>query len=224
MASSSLPENWACINGNGDSDKFEVTEIDSAILMSLLEESQGEECDDERLKSVIRSLEAEIDPTMMDGHDSLVELGWGTANMDGCQLSVGGQVDGQDCLTSHDLDFNWMELDTVPSSPGDEMTNWYVEPCGDEMDGVIEFGSVRDYSHMYYGIPLDENGYALPILLFLWPPSVIHLPVMIALGFNGCTPNNSVWAPPSVYADSQFFLFWLIASAWKGNKIGTNND
>uniref|UniRef100_A0A5B7ASK9 Uncharacterized protein n=1 Tax=Davidia involucrata TaxID=16924 RepID=A0A5B7ASK9_DAVIN len=149
---SSKPENWACINGNDDFDNFEVTEINGALLMSLLEESQGEECDDERLRSVIQSLEAEIDSNMMDGHDSLVETEWGS------QLSGGGQVDGHDCSTSHDLDFNWMDMEMVPSLPGDDMTNWYMDPCGDEMDGIIEFGGVRDYSHIYYGIPLEENG------------------------------------------------------------------
>ncbi|GMP66240.1 hypothetical protein CsSME_00026673 [Camellia sinensis var. sinensis] len=70
MVVSVVTENWASINSDADEfEKFEIPEIDSALLMSLLEESQADQdCDDddERLMTVIRSLEAEIDPNVMD--------------------------------------------------------------------------------------------------------------------------------------------------------------
>ncbi|KAA8524069.1 hypothetical protein F0562_010500 [Nyssa sinensis] len=157
MASS---ENWACINGKNDFDNFEVKEVDGALLMSLLEESQGEECDDERLKSVIQSLEAEIDSDMMDGHDSLVEPEW-CSHMEGCQRCRAGQVDSHDCLISHDLDFNWMGMDmnmnmnmdmVMASMANDDMTNWYMDPCGDEMHEIIEFGVLSIQSFFLYNM------------------------------------------------------------------------
>ncbi|XP_059664514.1 uncharacterized protein LOC132310349 [Cornus florida] len=154
---SALPENWSHINGSDDFDQFEVPEINTALLMSLLEESQVEECDDERLRSVIQSLEAVIDPNRLDGHDSLVEMEWGSGNLNGCTTpSDGEQLNGQDCSTSLDLDFSWMDVEMVPSSPSDEMTNWYMDSFRDGTDGVIELG---DYSQICYGMPLEEHEY-----------------------------------------------------------------
>uniref|UniRef100_A0A5B7CCB0 Uncharacterized protein n=1 Tax=Davidia involucrata TaxID=16924 RepID=A0A5B7CCB0_DAVIN len=139
-----VPENWACTNSYD-----ELTELDGDLLMSLLEESQVNDGDEERLRRVIQSLEAEIDPIMMEGHNSLVE-----PKLDGfpedCQFSDASQVDSQDCLTSHDLDINWIDMD-------DDMTNWCMDPCGGEMDGIIEFGGIGDYSHIFYGVPLEEQ-------------------------------------------------------------------
>ncbi|GFZ07605.1 hypothetical protein Acr_19g0005420 [Actinidia rufa] len=145
----SVPENWACINGDDDEfDQFKVNEIDSDLLMSLLEELHGEECDDERLTSMIRSLEAEINPIVMDGHDLPMH------NSDSCQPSDAAQVDGQDCSMAHDLDLHWMHVEMAPASPSDEMTNWYMDPCGDEFDGV------RDHSQNLYGVVhLEELSY-----------------------------------------------------------------
>jgi len=158
----SLPEK-AFINGVDEGlDQFEVQEIDGALLMSLLEESNAEDCDDDKLTSVIRSLEAEIDPNMMDGHDLSMDLGWGS-NPENFQPFDVAQVDDLDCSISHDLDdFDWMEMEMEmipPSSPSDEMNNWYMDPCGDELDGVIGFGAVTDFSNMYYGVPLEELTY-----------------------------------------------------------------
>ncbi|KAK9266474.1 hypothetical protein L1049_021386 [Liquidambar formosana] len=151
-------ENYACINGDDDFNQFEVSEINGALLMSLLEESQGEVGDDDRLMSVIRSLEAEISPNRTYGLDSPMELEFGV-NQEDYQLCNAGQVDGQDCSTSADLDFGWIDMELTSSSPSDDVTNWYMDPCGDEMDGIIEFGGVSDYSQIYYGVPLEEHGY-----------------------------------------------------------------
>jgi hypothetical protein len=32
-----------------------------------------------------------------------------------------------------------------------------MDPCGNEVDGIIEFGGLSDYSHVNYGIALDEE-------------------------------------------------------------------
>ena len=150
----SVPENWACINAAADEfDQFEVNKIDGVLLMSLLEESHNEECDDERLTSVIRSLEAEINPIVMDGHDSPMH------ELDNCQPSEAAQVDDQDSSMAHDLDLYWMDVEMGPASPSDEMTNWYMDPCGDEFDAIIEFGCVSDYSQNLYGVHLEELSY-----------------------------------------------------------------
>ncbi|KAF7112657.1 hypothetical protein RHSIM_RhsimUnG0205200 [Rhododendron simsii] len=155
----SLPEHWACVDGNDhDFNQFEVQEIDGALLMSLLEEPNAEDCDNGQLTSVIRSLEAEIDPDLINGDDLSMELGWG-ADSEGFQPFDAAQVNGLDfCSIAHDLDdFDWMEVEMIPpSSPSNEMNNWYMDPCGDELDGIIGFG---DFSNMYYGVPLEELAY-----------------------------------------------------------------
>ncbi|CAL5336154.1 unnamed protein product [Camellia sinensis] len=183
MASSSVAENWACmINGDDEFDRFEVPEIDTALLMSLLEESQvDQDCDDERLTSVIRSLEAEIefDPNMMDGQDDhhlpLQPHHQRDGNLKGCQPSDGAQVDGGDCSDPHDdLDFNWMDVEMAPSSPSDDIANWYMDPYGGEMERIIEFiDQARDYSHTSYGVPLEEHSGAYG---YLWQET--HTSVM----------------------------------------------
>ncbi|KAG5551473.1 hypothetical protein RHGRI_009784 [Rhododendron griersonianum] len=154
----SLPEHWACVNGNDhDFDQFEVQEIDGALLMSLLEDSNAEDCDNDQLTSVIRSLEAEINPNMINGDDLSMEVGWGT-DSEGFLSFDAAQADGLECSIAHDLDdFDWMEVEMIPpSSPSNEMNNWYMDPCGDELDGIIGFG---DFSNMYYGVPMEELAY-----------------------------------------------------------------
>ncbi|KAE9456265.1 hypothetical protein C3L33_11824, partial [Rhododendron williamsianum] len=158
MAGSLVPENWASINDSDyDFDQFEVQEIDGALLMSLLEEPSPEDCDDDKLTRVMKSLEAEIDPKIVDGLDLSMELEWGT-DSEGFQPFNAAQVDDLDCSISHNLDdFDWMEVEMIPpSSPSDEMDNWYMDPCGDELDGIVGFG---DFSNMYYGVPLEELAY-----------------------------------------------------------------
>ncbi|KAG5551475.1 hypothetical protein RHGRI_009786 [Rhododendron griersonianum] len=155
----SLPENWACINGNDhDFDQFEIQEIDGALLMSLLEESSPEDCDNDKLTRVMKSLEAEIDQKIVDGLDLSMDLGLGTDSEGFQPFFDAAQVDYLDGSISHSLDdFDWMEVEMIPpSSPSDEMNNWYMDPCGDELDDIIGFG---DFSNMYYGVPLEELAY-----------------------------------------------------------------
>ncbi|KAF3442290.1 hypothetical protein FNV43_RR16206 [Rhamnella rubrinervis] len=172
-----LSESYTCnINGEDGLEGFKVSGINGALLMSFLEELQDEDRDDERLNSVIQSLEAEIFNSsstctaILDGHDH--------SNMDQTQLvmSDGEVIDGScslghikdgDCSVSIELDHEIGRadhMDTVPcSSPSDDL-NWYMEPYGDEMHSMIGFGGViNDYSHVYHGVALDledQGGYS----------------------------------------------------------------
>ncbi|CAK9157711.1 unnamed protein product [Ilex paraguariensis] len=163
-----VPENWSCMNGpNHDFHNMEVSEVETALLISLLDESQGDDiCDDERLRSVIQSLEVEIGPQMVDDvHNSFVDPSYYTnmALEEGCSLSEGGvHADGQDCSSSCDLDHTyWMDMEMMLSSPSDCMINWYLDSYGEDMEGmgIFEFG-VRDcFSFSYYGNCIEDHEY-----------------------------------------------------------------
>ncbi|XWS10227.1 hypothetical protein CRYUN_Cryun39dG0057200 [Craigia yunnanensis] len=136
-----LKEKPGLIDGSNIMEETEVPEIDTALLMSLLEESQCEEyCNEEQVNSLMESLEAEI--RMQANHGS-------------CN-TISGEIesnDGFDC-------FQWTEMEMVPSSPSDDM-NWYVENHAEEisMDDLVEFGNY--FLQNYYEIPL-EHGYSSP--------------------------------------------------------------
>ncbi|KAI3769397.1 hypothetical protein L6452_00499 [Arctium lappa] len=139
-----IQENWATINDQDGFDEFESLEIDDTLLMSILEEPHvDDECDDERLSSVIQSLEAEINPIVIDDHDMSLELEW-NIDWEGChQFSA-----NQNTSRSHDLDYNWMEMDEM-----------YIQGYEDGMGGIIEFGGVKDYSQFSYGNNMEEHVY-----------------------------------------------------------------
>lgn len=148
---SPMPESLACNTGDADFQGIEVSEIDGAMLMSFLEESQGEERNEDGLNSIIRSLEAEINSDTMEGRDLTLDPEFIGDVEDG---RLRRHMDGHDCAVPHDqLGFGWVDMEPQP-------VPWYMEPCEIEMDGVIEFGGLSDYSHMNYGIALDqEQGY-----------------------------------------------------------------
>ncbi|KAJ8527759.1 hypothetical protein K7X08_015210 [Anisodus acutangulus] len=156
-------ENWACINGcNNDLCNFDHSQIDCALLMSLLDDSKGLEYidhDNERLTSVIRSLQTEIDEQhMINDHDS-VQDSQGSNNGDDWQSREAGQGQiSQDFPKSDDLDFNWMdiEMEIAPSSTSDDMNFWYLDTSygqDHEAHDVYEYG--------YGAFPLEENSSAL---------------------------------------------------------------
>ncbi|KAI4342443.1 hypothetical protein MLD38_027070 [Melastoma candidum] len=146
----------------------EVFGINQDVLDSLLEETQGDEQDDERLNSVIRSLEAEINPGLMvEYHDLLAQVELvGDLEMDSSAGDTGG--------AETDMDFSWVELDMdrvgLGSSPSEDM-NWYINmnQCGENMG---EFG-MGDYSQFSYppppppGLSLEEQTTCCP----LWQPN-----------------------------------------------------
>lgn len=151
-------ENWACINGcNNDLSNFDHSQIDCSLLMSLLDDSQGVDDidhDNERLSSVIRSLEAEIDDQPLINVDQNSHQG--STNGEDWQSRESGQSQSQDFLESDGLDLNWMdiEMEIAPSnSISDDMMNfWYMENSygqDHEVHDVYEYG--------YGTFPLEEN-------------------------------------------------------------------
>ncbi|GMJ05365.1 hypothetical protein HRI_004205700 [Hibiscus trionum] len=107
-----LKEKPALIDGSNAIEGIETPGTDAALLMSILEEmeSQCEEyCNEEQVNSLMESLEAEI---RMANHGS-------------CS-SIEGDVE-------HNGSFEWAEMETVPSSPSDDM-NWLVEDHVEEME------------------------------------------------------------------------------------------
>lgn len=167
MASLVTSDNkWACINGGDELERVEVSKINGSFLMSLMEELQDhvEERDEERLNSVIRSLEKEINLCTMDAEqDSCMEPDHHQFTSDvedshSCDNLE--QIDGHDfSISIDDLDMNeWINMEAAaPCSPSHEM-NCYVYHCGDEMstNGVIGFeGISTDYSaYNFYGVVL----------------------------------------------------------------------
>lgn len=109
------PENWpVCINVDTDDtdllNQIEISEIDSAILMSFLDESHMEYCDDEKLRSVIQSLEAELDPISVINNPAAPNLD----NYNGDFLFA--NMGSEDSSELVDVDFSWMDIE-ISSSP-----------------------------------------------------------------------------------------------------------
>ena len=120
-------------------EEIEFSEANNVLLMSLMEETQEDEFyGNDRLVSIIQSLEQEItDP----------------------KLDRSAQVDGHNCSGSISDDFSWIDMEVASSSPFHEMNAW--SPCGDEMDGmVLEYGvgnGISDYSQIYCGVFLEQQ-------------------------------------------------------------------
>ncbi|KAG4384349.1 hypothetical protein AAZX31_13G243200 [Glycine max] len=120
----------------------EFSEANNVLLMSLMEETQEEEYyGDERLVSMIQSLEAEITDT---------EIG---------QMYEMGHVDGQDCSTSVSDPNHWVDMELISSLPFDEMNAWI--PSGYEMmeHAAMEYeaGTGIDDLQLCYGAFLDQQ-------------------------------------------------------------------
>lgn len=111
-------------NGDDGSNGVEISKFNSDLLISLLEESHGEEYNDEQVNRAIESLEAEINANMLEaGHDLAMEP------------EFLGDEDVQNCLAS--MEFEWAEMEMVPSSPSDDM-NWGMDQCENELDFMFE--------------------------------------------------------------------------------------
>ncbi|KAL2331224.1 hypothetical protein Fmac_018805 [Flemingia macrophylla] len=117
---------------------LEFSEANNILLMSPLEETQEEYYGDDRLVSMIQSLEAEIsDPEM-------------------------GHMDDQNCSTSDSgSDDNWVDMEVISSLPFDEMNNAWI-PCGDEMmmehaPMPYEAGNDIDEFQWYCGVFLEQQ-------------------------------------------------------------------
>lgn len=127
MASFSMEENWVMFDGNNSFEGSELSGMNAAFLMSLLEESiQGEEhYDNERLSILIQSLEAELDPNGKNGNDTTK----------GHLMGPGGH----DCWLADCCCWNIdAEMGSPPSSSrddDDDISLWY--PIGDQMDDMV---------------------------------------------------------------------------------------
>nr|XP_043621501.1 uncharacterized protein LOC122593194 [Erigeron canadensis] len=141
-----IQETWATIKTHQeDFDDFESLEIDDTLLMSLLDEPHvDDECDNEKLSSVIRSLEAEIKPIVIDDHDMSLDLEWNVDWEGVHQFST----TNQNYSKSQDIEYNWIEMDDM-----------YIQGYEDGMGGIIEFDGVKDYSQISYGNSIEEHGY-----------------------------------------------------------------
>ncbi|CAI9784333.1 unnamed protein product [Fraxinus pennsylvanica] len=153
---SMVADNWESVDGYDYFINTENSEIGESVLMSLLDESQNEDCDDERLENVMRSLEAEIMPNNTNCY-SFDNLEWESGPVE-CQSSSEESVNELEIEMEfsklHDLDFQWMDLEMDPSSPCDGgMASWYMDPYEQEMGAVTDFGGLKNYSHISYGTP-----------------------------------------------------------------------
>lgn len=160
MASSIDELSWSCIMEDDDHDNqlgsgMEMLEMVNALRASLFEDSQAgvEDCsDNERLRSLIQSLEAEInkplehEPAGSSFMDVELQMDHDQSHNDDdhetCS-SVGSLMWGQDCCTLPLDHCDIVDHDLVASSPtDDEMNNWWVEPIGDGfIHGVALRGS-----------------------------------------------------------------------------------
>lgn len=111
----------------------DFSNIDSSFLMSLLNDSQGEDEDDEMLRAVILSLEPEItNHVSCSGTDNSEDNGFS----DEC------------CSTSHDHypDFEWIGMEMEM-----EMTGYFT-------GNMVEVGGLEeDYSQVCYEMAMEED-------------------------------------------------------------------
>ncbi|KAK4355325.1 hypothetical protein RND71_024296 [Anisodus tanguticus] len=169
MANLLAAENWTWIDGCDDWSNFDVSLIDGDIVMSLLDDMQGDQLgddhhDDERLTSVIRSLEAEIDhgqsrptfnvvsePTVKIHDDISFEDKQGrNYNIKDLQSwDITGQYQSCNIVESNELDFSWMEMEMemISMYPSDEMNFWNID---------TNYG--QDYPCI---VSIEENDYSL---------------------------------------------------------------
>ncbi|KAH0986427.1 hypothetical protein GBA52_013604 [Prunus armeniaca] len=134
-----LAENWSCMNNNMDmNDHFPgaagagtSSNMSNALLMSLLEETQGDQDhDEERLRSLIRALEVELDPTTSEDHEIFMEnphqFG-GISQEDFHPLDV-GYVSGGDFPGTDAAGFGWIDMEIGSSSQEGtgESVDWYM--------------------------------------------------------------------------------------------------
>ncbi|KAK4256010.1 hypothetical protein QN277_008931 [Acacia crassicarpa] len=124
------------------------SETNKILLMALMEETQEDHQyhADDRLISMIQSLEAEISSTTSSG-DSYQSY----------DIMV-GQVGDQDCSTSSSISFSadWDDMEVVPASSSfDEemmMNAWTLCAAG----GVDSTADYYNSSEFYYGVLLEN--------------------------------------------------------------------
>ncbi|KAM1041937.1 hypothetical protein FF1_031100 [Malus domestica] len=168
------PENWAYanmgVNHNFSESSVGVasSNVSNALLMSLLEETQGgdQDHDEERLSSLIRALEVELEPTTSEGDgifmDNLHEFG-SINQEDHFQPFDVGSVDGRDFQETNAPGFGWMDMEIgFSSSQGtDESVDWYMDDsCFGDIDRMSSSGGSQYNGSITTTItPSEEDGY-----------------------------------------------------------------
>ena len=146
MASFVTSENWACVEDFEGNDQV-LSDIDCAFLVSALMDDRVEESDEERLNSVIQSLEAEINYSSTTDHvvDDHLDA---------------SQMDGHDCSISfHDLEMMnvWFEMAESEPSNNELNNNWYMYPSGEMISIKVNDYSSNDTSTNCLGVALDDQ-------------------------------------------------------------------
>lgn len=156
---SMFDESWNCNLEDKDLERLEVPELDGALLMELLEESDADEAEDDQLRLVMRSLEAEIshvDPTMIsDGesttgpHDNNEDDGLEgiLSDFDSCDGSRSPAYLVED------------PFDLVDMEVGDGLRGWCMDVGAGE-GAIVEYGEPGQYGGFYYGEGTMEQVYS----------------------------------------------------------------
>ncbi|KAK4803717.1 hypothetical protein SAY86_003534 [Trapa natans] len=115
----------------------ELLEINNSLLMALLEDSQGDSLEYDRLDDMIQSLEAEIHQSTTGGHGLGTHI-IGNSDEDGENhaANISGRFGCYDWSDSSE-DFGWIDIDTVLPALEEDM-NWYTDEFhfDDEMNCV----------------------------------------------------------------------------------------
>ncbi|KAK4364001.1 hypothetical protein RND71_015359 [Anisodus tanguticus] len=135
MSNSEVSEDFRYITTYDDLSDVEFSNIDTDILMSFLEESQIEESDEEKIRQVIQSLEAEISPVLINDSNSLTESR----------------------STSSDLEFEWIDPEIECSTPSDDKSIWFMDYSRDEIDDEFKFIDTTEFSQIYDGVMWEET-------------------------------------------------------------------
>ncbi|KAK4438989.1 hypothetical protein Salat_0233500 [Sesamum alatum] len=150
MANATATESCFWYNNRDDIGDTEFLNIDNSLVMSMLDDSEVEDGDNERLRTVIQSLEAEI-----MSQDSCL----GTYDSEGCSDDYRSS---DSCSTSPDrsLDFEWIDVETDYSCLNDEVAGYFSGQFTDKIENsMLELGEV-DYSQVYnYSMAMEEDEY-----------------------------------------------------------------
>lgn len=162
MASSLALETWSADDNIKFHEYFqgldvELLEIDTAVLMSLLEDPLADDQEHDRLNDVIRSLEAEIHQGTTDGdylrtHTRVI--GDGDENQ---RIDNTGRPRSCDRSDSSG-DFSSTDMDTVTSFSGEGLS-WYMEELGDGMNCEAELGCIGDCYYCPQVYSMEEATY-----------------------------------------------------------------
>ncbi|KAL2245571.1 UNVERIFIED_CONTAM: hypothetical protein Sindi_2825300 [Sesamum indicum] len=157
MANATATENCFWYKNSDDVDDTEFLNIDNSLVMSLLEDSEVEDGDNERLRTVIQSLEAEI----MSQNSC-----FGTNDSEGCSddyRSCDVEQQLSSCSTSPDrcLDFECIDMEADYSYLTDEVGNYFNCQFTDKIESTMfELGGEVDYSQVFsYAVAMEEDEY-----------------------------------------------------------------